>query len=183
LGREHPLMADVPDNLVLKRHRDLEGLYRRGIYVRRAILSTVLGFCLLGLANVFGQATSTSEAAFGAGTLSVSSATALRGGDLTPAVFTIHAVRDVKNAILVLDPGWATGMSINTIEPSPTSETSDKGRLAFTLGPISAGDSFTLFMQFQVNPTNVTWQRPQDVQLRDGAAVLATIHRTLTVYP
>ena len=40
-----------------------------------------------------------------------------------------------------------------------------------------------LFMQFQVNPTTVTWQRPQDVQLRDGSTVLATIHRTLTVYP
>ena len=176
-------MADVPDNLVLKRHRDLEGLYRRGIYVRRTILSVIAVFCLLGLANVFGQAASTSRAGFGAGTLSISSASKLRGGDLTSATFTITATKAIRNAVLVLDPGWARGMAINTIEPSPTNETSENGRLAFTLGPIGAGRSFTLFMQFQVNPTTVTWQRPQDVQLRDGSIVLATIHRTLTVYP
>lgn len=182
-SRTRAVVADVPDNLVLKRHRDLEGLYRRGIYIRRTVLTVILAFCLLGLANVFGQATSTSQAAFGAGTLSVSAATTLRGGDLTPAVFTIHAAGDIKKAILVLDPGWAKGMSINTIEPSPTAETSFDGRLAFTLGPIGAGHSFTLFMEFQVNPTNIAWQRPQEVELRDGPTVLATIHRTVTVYP
>jgi hypothetical protein len=176
-------VADVPDNLVLKRHRDLEGLYRRGIYVRRGVLSLLGILCLLALANVFGQATSTSRTSFGAGTLSVSSATRLRGGDLTSATFTITATRQITNAILVLDPGWAKNMAVNTIEPSPTDETSDNGRLAFTLGRIDAGRSFTLFMQFQVNPTNVAWRRPQDVQLRDGATVLTTIHRTVTVYP
>lgn len=173
----------VPDNLVLKRHRDLEGLYRRGIYFRRVILSALAVICLLGLLNVFGQATSTSNAAFGAGTLSVNAASKLRGGDLTSAVFTISATSSIRKAVLVLDPGWAEGMSINTIEPSPTSETSDNGRLVFTLGPISAGHSFKLFMQFQVNPTTVTWQRPQNVELLDGNTLLATIHRTLTVYP
>jgi hypothetical protein len=64
------------------------------------------------------------------------------------------------------------------------SETSrDRGRLAFTLGPIAAGHSFTLYMQFQVNPTTVTWRRPQDVQLDDGNVVLASVPRTVTVYP
>lgn len=28
-------MSDVPDGLVLKRHRDLEGMYRGGIWVPR----------------------------------------------------------------------------------------------------------------------------------------------------
>lgn len=173
----------MPDNLVLKRHRDLQGLYRRGIYVRRLVLSALAVLCVLGLANVFGQATSTSKAAFDAGTLSVSAAGRLRGGDLTSAVFTISATSGIRKAVLVLDPGWAEGMSINTVEPSPTSETSDNGRLVFTLGPISPGHSFKLFMQFQVNPTTVTWKRPQNVELLDGDRLLATIHRTLTVYP
>ena len=73
-------------------------------------------------------------------------------------------------------------MTINTIEPSPTDETSENGRLALTLGPIKAGDSFLLFMQFQVNPTNVG-RRSQDVELRDGDTHIATIHRTVTVFP
>ena len=75
-------------------------------------------------------------------------------------------------------------MAINTIEPSPANETGrDTGRLAFTLGPIAAGHSFTLYMQFQVNPTTVTWRRPQDVQLEDGSVTLASMQRTVTVYP
>jgi hypothetical protein len=114
----------------------------------------------------------------------VTAPSAFRGGDLWSAVFTVTATRDIGRAVLVLDSGWANGMAINTIEPSPVSETSrEKGRLAFTLGPIASGHSFTLYMQFQVNPTTVAWRRPQSVQLDDGSAVLATVPRTVTVYP
>jgi hypothetical protein len=50
-------------------------------------------------------------------------------------------------------------MAINTIEPSPTEETSDDGKLSFELGPIAAVKTFVLYMQFQVNPTNVAGTR------------------------
>ncbi len=99
------------------------------------------------------------------------------------ARFHVVAKRGLKDAQLVLDPGWAEGMSMNTIEPSPIGEASDNGRLVFDLGHIRAGGSFILFVQFQVNPTNVAWHRPQNVELRDGTRVLARIHRTITVFP
>ena len=83
---------------------------------------------------------------------------------------------------LVLDPGWAENTQINTIEPSPTNETSENGRLSFELGPIKAGDSYLLFMQFQINPTNVG-RHSQNVELRDGETHIATIHRIATVFP
>ena len=51
------------------------------------------------------------------------------------------------------------------------------------LGRIAAGGSFLLFLQFQVNPTNVAWHRPQNVELDDGNQVLARLHRTITVFP
>jgi hypothetical protein len=176
-------VADVPDSLVLRRHRDLDGLYRKGIWVRRAVLAVIAVFCLLGLANVFGQDTSTSYATFAGGSLTVTAPTALRGGDLFSADFTIRATRDIAKPVLVLDPGWARGFAINTIEPSPAGEASRDGRLAFTLTPIHAGQSSILFMQFQVNPTTVTWRRLQNVELDDGQTVLVRLHRTLTVYP
>jgi hypothetical protein len=74
-------------------------------------------------------------------------------------------------------------MSMNTVEPSPVDETSDNGRFSFSLGRIAAGHSFILFLQFQVNPTNVAWHRPQNVELVDGNHVIARIHRTITVFP
>ena len=176
-------MADVPDTLVLKRHRDLDGMFRGAIWVRRAVLTVLTAFCVLALLNVFGQRPSTARAETAAATLSLYAPTALRGGDFMQARFHITAKRDLKKAILKLDPGWAEGMSMNTVEPSPLGEASDNGRLSFELGHIPAGQSFILFMQFQVNPTNVAWHRPQNVELDDGNAVVARIHRTITVFP
>jgi hypothetical protein len=176
-------MTDVPDGIVLKRHRDLEGMGRSGIWVRRACLALIAVAALLGLANVFGQRPSTLTASVPAASISVYAPTAIRGGDFMEARFHITARRDLKQAILELDPGWAEGMSMNTVEPSPVAQTSDDGRLSFDLGHIRAGHSFLLFLQFQVNPTNVAWHRPQDVELADGRRVLARIHRTITVFP
>jgi hypothetical protein len=176
-------MADVPDGLVLKRHRDLEGMYRSGIWVRRAMLTLIAVVAVLALANVFGQRPSTVRADVAAATFSVYAPTAIRGGDFMEARFHITAKRDLQNAILKLDPGWGEGMSMNTIEPSPVNETSEDGRFALTLGHIAAGHSFILFLQLQVNPTNVAWHRPQNVELDDGNQVLARLHRTITVFP
>jgi hypothetical protein len=176
-------VAEVPDTLVLKRHRDLDGMFRGAIWVRRGVLAVLTALCALALLNVFGQRPSTARAETAAATLSVYAPTALRGGDFMEARFHITAKRDLKKAILKLDPGWAEGMSMNTIEPSPVGEASDNGRLSFELGHIPAGRSFILFVQFQVNPTNVAWRRPQNVELDDGQTVVARIHRTITVFP
>jgi hypothetical protein len=98
------------------------------------------------------------------------------------ARFEITAKQDLQNATLVLAPGWTEDMTINTIEPSPTNETSDNGRLTLELGQIKAGATFVLYMDFQVNPTNVG-RSSQDVELRDGDTHITTIERSLTVYP
>ena len=113
-------MADVPDGIVLKRHRDLEGVRRSGIWVRRACLALIAVVSLLGLANVFGQRPSTLTANGSAATLAVYAPSAIRGGDFMEARFHIKAKRDLKQAILKLDPGWAEGMSWNSAEPSPS---------------------------------------------------------------
>jgi hypothetical protein len=176
-------VADVPDTLVLKRHRDLEGIYRSGIWVRRAVLTALAVFAVLALLNLFGQRPTTIRVEAAAATVSVYAPTRIRGGDFMEARFHITAKRELKDATLKLDPGWAEGMSINTIEPSPVGEASDDGRLSFQLGHIPAGRSFILFMQFQVNPTNLAWRRPQNVELDDGPTVVARLHRTITVFP
>ena len=176
-------MADVPDTLVLKRHRDLEGMPASAIWVRRAVVALIAAVAALGLANVFGQRPSTIRADVPAATISVYAPTAIRGGDFMEARFHITAKRDLKKAVLKLDPGWGEGMSMNTVEPSPLGQASDNGRFSFELGHIPKGQSFILFMQLQVNPTNVAWHRPQNVELDDGNEVLARLHRTITVFP
>jgi hypothetical protein len=88
----------------------------------------------------------------------------------------------LKNATLVLGPGWVEGMQVNSTNPQPVSEGSRNGRLVLELGHIAAGHSYLLFVEFQVNPTNVG-HRSQDVELDDGGTRLLTIHRSITIFP
>jgi len=174
-------VADIPDQIVLKRHRELEspGFNRP---VRYAILLVVGGFLIAGLANVFGQRPETKRVENSAASLELYAPSSLRGGLLFEARFTITAKRDIKNALLLLSPGWSEGMQMNTIEPSPLGEASRNGDMLFTLGHIPAGQKHRLFMQFQVNATNVGHRRA-DATLYDGGTKLFTVHRTVTVFP
>jgi hypothetical protein len=174
-------MADIPDRIVLKRHRDLEGRKNR-IWYRRGLLMLLVVFLCLGLANVFGQRPHGTTVDAGAATLELYAPTHLRGGLLYEARFTITARQDVKNAMLQLSPGWNEGQQLNTVEPSPLGEASRNGDLLLTLGHIPAGQKYRLFLQFQVNPTNVG-RRNADVTLYDGGTKLVHIHRRLTFYP
>jgi hypothetical protein len=182
VGAEETHVTDVPDTLVLKRHRDLAGT-RRWPWPRWVVLSLMGVFILLGLANVFGQRPAGVSADSAKARLTLYAPTTVRGGLLFSARFHITAHKDVKNATLVLDPGWAEGMAINTIEPSPVGEASRNGRLSFQLGHVPAGQAYILFMQFQVNPTNVAWHRPQNVELDDGNTKVLTIDRDIDIYP
>jgi hypothetical protein len=174
-------VADIPHQIVLKRDRDLEG---RGweIWVRRGLFLLLPILALLGLLNLFGQHPATTTASAGAASLELFAPPRVRGGLIYEARFHVTARRDLKQATLVLSPGWLEGMTLNTIEPSPVNEASDNGRLSLDLGHIPAGSSYLLFMQFQTNPTNVG-HRDASVTLKDGGRPLLRIHRTITVFP
>ena len=174
-------MADVPDQLTLARHRDLRGRERRPI-VRWLALGCLGLFCLLGLANLFGQRPRTDTAESGVARLDVYSPPRLRSGLYYESRFHIHAREEIEQATLVLDPGWLEGMTLNTLEPGPIGEASRNGRLALELGRIPRGGEHIFFLQFQVNPTNVG-SRSQDVELYDGEERLLAIERTVRVFP
>ena len=174
-------MAEAPDGIVLRRHRDLEGR-RWEEWVRRAILGLVAAAVLAGLLNAFGQRPSTSAKDSPTAHLKVYAPARVRGGLLFEARFTIEAHRDLKKATIVLSQGWLEGMTINTIEPSPVDEASRNGSLSLDLGHVPQGERHVLYMQFQVNPTNVG-RRSADVQLQDGSKLLLSLHRTITIFP
>lgn len=180
MQRERCAMANTPAFLTLRRNRDLVG--RREVPIRRSLIALLCLFLLAGLLNVFGQRPDTSHAASPGASLKLYAPSHVRGGLYYEARFTIDARRELKNARLVLDPGWVEGTTINTIEPSPLGEASRDGKLVLTLGHVRAGATYILFMQLQVNPTNVG-RRPQDVALYDGGTLLGTIDRTVTVFP
>ena len=174
-------MAQIPDTIVLKRDRDLDGRQYQ-IWVRRALFGLLCVVPLLALLNLFGQKPETWSASGPDALLHVSAPARVRGGLIYEARFRVTARRTLHQAALVLDPGWLEGMTVNTIEPSPVSETSADGSLALDLGHIAAGRSYVLFIQFQVDPTTVGY-RDANVHLYDGDRRLLEIHRTITIFP
>jgi hypothetical protein len=174
-------MADAPEGIVVGRHRDLEGR-RHQVWVRRGILTVIAVVPVLGLLNFFGQRPSDTEASAPAATLSLSAPERVRGGLLFQAHFTIEARSKLQKAALVLHPDWLQGMTMNTLEPSPTEETSENGALRFEYGTILAGKRFDVFVQYQVNPTAVG-ERKQWVDLVDGESTVASIKRELFIFP
>ena len=174
-------MSEPPDQLTLAHHRDLEGRERRPV-VRWVALGVGAALSLAGLANAFGQRPATDEAESAAARLKVYSPTNVRGGDFFETRFTIDAREELRDATLVLDPGWFEGMTLNSTVPSPVGEASRDGRVAFELGRIPRGETHLFFLQFQVNPTNVG-RRSADVDLADGERVLLHVDRTVTIWP
>jgi hypothetical protein len=174
-------MAKELDSVDLTRARELGGRSRE-VWVRRACLVVVAVIPVLALFNVFGQAPSRASADSPPAALIVSAPSHVRGGLLFQARFTIIAHQEIKNATLNLSRGWAEEMTINTLEPAPSQETSDNGRLSFQLGDIPAGQTFAFYMQFQVNPVAVG-SRSQVAELLDGSAHLVSLTRHVTVFP
>jgi hypothetical protein len=175
------LVANVPDELTLGRHRDLEGRERRPL-ARRILLALLCGLALAGVANVFGQGPETDVAESAVARLEVYSPTRLRGGLYYESRFHVDAREEIEEATIVLEPGWLEGMTLNTLEPSPVGEASRDGRIALDLGRIPKGQKHLFFLQFQVNPTNIG-HRSADVELHDGETRLLNIDRSVTIWP
>lgn len=146
------------------------------------MLVLLTAFIVAGLLNVFGQRPNSTIVRSPAASLELSAPSHLRGGLLYAATFTVHARRTLHHATLVLSPGWAEAQQMNTVEPSPVSQSSHDGELSLLLGKIRAGATYKLFMQFQVDPTSVG-RRAADVSLYDGSARLVHIDRTVTFFP
>jgi hypothetical protein len=173
-------MTNAPQTLTLREHRD-QGKARQR-WFRRGLLA-LLGLILLAaLLNAFGQRPETSSAAAPAARLQVYAPERVRSGLVYAARFRIDARREIKNATLVLDSGWAEAYTVNGLAPQPISEASQNGELIFTLGHVPRGRHLTFWISLQVNPTNVG-HRTQDVRLYDGKQRLAVVERTITIFP
>jgi len=173
-------VADTPQFLTLKGNRDRTE--RTELFVRRIFFGLVILVIVAAALNVFGQRSKDSFASGSAADLHVFAPTALRGGLYYEGRFTVNAQREIEKAVLVLDSGWTEQMQINTMEPAPIGESSRDGRLALDFGHAPAGQKLVVWMQFQVNPTNIG-RRSQDVELYDDTTLLTRVDRTVTIYP
>ena len=176
-------MSDIPDYIVLKRHRDLEGLRKRP-WPRDLILAAIALFSLLGLLNVFGQRPETSTASAPAASLELYCADeAARRAALLRALPHHRAPRrEERDAGPRPGLGRGHGDQHDRAEPGRRRRSTD-GKLTFELGHIPAGQSYILWMQFQVEPDERHLAPAGGRDLRDGPRTLGRIDRTSTSIP
>lgn len=174
-------MAHPPQTLTLKTHRDRCNWWQSS-WLRRVLLLVPLALIVLGLLNVFGQRMVTASAASPEASLSVTAPRHARSGVIYAARFRIEATSDLRQATLVLDQGWADGYTVNGQAPQPLTQGSADGRLVYGFGHVPAGHKLVFWLSLQVNPTTVG-RHPQDVRLYDGKKLLATVRRSVFIFP
>ncbi|MGZ6672985.1 MAG: hypothetical protein ACXVFM_11605 [Solirubrobacteraceae bacterium] len=153
-----------------------------GLWARRAVLTIFAAIGVLGLLDVFGQGTTQTAASTPAAVLRVTAPEAVRGGLFFQSRVEIRAQRAIAHPRLVLDEGWVEGMQFNSIEPNPMSEASRDGRVVLSYDGLDAGRRLVVWMQFEVNPTNVG-HRSYGLELDDADTKIAAIDRHITVFP
>lgn len=175
-------MTDVADALDLERLRDLRGR-RAHPLARRTLLALLAVAVLVALSGALGQPTHTYVAGgAGAASLRLQVPDVLRGGLLWRAQITIRATRAIAFPRLILGQGFAKGMQLNTIEPSPASEAGRGARIVLSYAALKPGDELVVYLQLQANPTTVGAQ-DTSVELDDQATPVARIAHTTTVLP
>jgi hypothetical protein len=180
--RGEPRVAPtVPEGLDPSRDVALEG---RGAHpvVRRTILAILGAIVLLALLNVFGQRPQTSRARAPFARHEVQSPERLRGGLIFQTRITVQARTRIAHPTLVMQHGWFESMSVNSIVPDPTSQSTDGGTVRLGFPAIDAGHSATIWFYFQVNPTNLG-RRSEDVVLEGGPGQRVAVRRSVTVLP
>ena len=181
MARNGKPVNDLPGSLTIEQHALLHSRERHPIY-RRALFAVVCVLPILALLNVFGQhATSTTVDGAGA-TVQVEAPKNLRGGLLHQVRVTVTATHDLHHPQLVLSPGMFEQNTENAVAPNPLSQSSSNGRPVMSYGPLHAGQKLVVWLDFQVNPINVG-TRSFNVQLNDGPKLIASVKRTLTVFP
>ncbi len=153
-----------------------------GLAVRRAVMTLFAAIAVLGLWGLFGQRASESSATGAAAAMRLTAPATVRGGLFFQARLDIRARQAIEHPRIVLDEGWVEGLQANSIEPAAESESSRDGRVVLSYGAVEAGASLVVWLQFEVNPTNVG-RRSFAVELDDSETPIARVDRDLTVLP
>jgi hypothetical protein len=170
-------MADTYANLTQEPRGSVSGLW-----VRRAVLALLGLVVLAAVLNRFGQRPAETTARAAAATVTLSAPERVRGGLFFQSRLDIRAARAIDHPRIVLDAGWVEGMQVNSIEPAPVGEASRDGRVVLSYDALEAGDLLRVWLQFEVNPTNVG-RRSYGVELDDSERPVARLARSITALP
>jgi hypothetical protein len=161
--------------------KDSRGV-RLALWVRRAVLVVFAFVVALALLNRFGQRPAQRTARAPAATMTLTAPETVRGGLFFQSRLDIRAAQAIEHPRIVLARGWVEGMQVNSIEPAPVGEATRDGRVVLSYDALEAGDLLSVWLQFEVNPTNVG-RRSYAVELDDAERPVARLLPTIRSLP
>jgi hypothetical protein len=153
-----------------------------GLAARRVVMTLFALIAAAALYGLIGQRATSDESSGPAASLTLQAPEVVRGGLFFQATLDVRATQAIDRPRFVLADGWLEGLQVNSIEPAAGSETSRDGRVVLSYDTLRGGDRLKVWLQFEVNPTNVG-HRSFAVELDDGTERIARIDRDITVLP
>ena len=106
----------------------------------------------------------------------------MRNGEFFELRANITTRRAFQDLRLAVDASYWRDLTINTMVPAPSEETSEKGQYIFSYGPIESGRTLTLKFDGQINPPMFAGTKGR-IKLMDAEQTIAVIPVALRVYP
>jgi hypothetical protein len=155
---------------------------RRAMLGRRLVLAVMIGFLLMGAANILGVRQETVSAAGGGYRLTVTYTSVTRPGLVSPWSFTVEHPGGFDGPITVsATQSYFDLFDHNVFYPDVSKSTASDGRLILEFDP-PPGDSLTILMDARMEPTEQLSQPATTSVLVNGRPV-ATVHYTTRVVP
>lgn len=167
-----------PDGLDKRHVRPLAGWRRHASPLSLAVFGAVV---MLAMTGVLGHERQW-EAQDGPTSLTVHMPEIIRNGEFFEMRVTVEAVEPIDELVVGIDQALWEDMTVNTLIPAATDETSEDGEFRFTFADLAAGTPFLFKVDLQVNP-DILGGNEGVVTVYDGEEELTRVGVAIGVLP
>ena len=170
--------AHVPDGIEEVHAAPRGGLTRHASPLSLAVLGFVVA---LGMLGVLGHERDWAADANGA-SLSVHSPETIRNGEFFETRVTVEVTEPIGELVIGVDAALWEDMTVNTMIPAASEETSQDGEYRFTFATLEPGTTFLFKVDLQVNP-DILGGNQGAITVYDGSRELVGVDLGVTVLP
>jgi hypothetical protein len=178
MDRDHDRATATPDGIGESHIQPIGGWRRHASPLSLVVFGTVV---VLGLTGLLGHERDWHAESDGH-SLAIHAPEITRNGEFLEMRIAVESERGIDDVVIGVDAALWEDMTVNTMIPAATEETSEDGEFRFTFGPLTAGTTFDLKIDLQVNPDIVGGNEGM-VTLYDGDEPLVPIEVRVTVLP
>jgi hypothetical protein len=167
-----------PDGIDNRHARPLAGWRRHASPLSLGAFGVVVFLALFGVLGHERQW----DAEDGGTRLSVHMPETIRNGEFFEMRVEVEPEAPIGELVIGIDQALWEDMTVNTLIPAATDESSENGEFRFTFAELGAGSAFLLKVDAQVNP-DIVGGNDGVVTVYDGEAVLTEVQVSIGVLP